>query len=88
MSRNLCALASAIIFSLGGELRAEISPALEAAIAPLSAGVAPVAIARLETFLAQNPSPAEQNLARKKLAEALVQASGHADPVRGSLSRG
>jgi tetratricopeptide (TPR) repeat protein len=81
MSRNLCALASAIIFSLGGELRAEISPALEAAIAPLSAGVAPVAIARLETFLAQNPSPAEQNLARKKLAEALVQAERPAEAL-------
>ena len=74
MSRNFWALASAIIFSLGAQAPAQVSPALRAAITPLAEGVAPVAIARLETFLAQNPPAVEQDLARKKLAEALIQA--------------
>ena len=75
------ALAGAIIFSLGAEARAQLSPALQAAIAPLAEGVPPVAIERLQAFLAQNPSAAEQNLARKKLAEALVRAGRPADAL-------
>ena len=81
MSRKLCVLASAVAFSLGGQIHAQVSPALQAAITPLSAGVAPVAIARLQTFLAQNPPAAEQDLARKKLAEALLQAERPAEAL-------
>ena len=82
MSRNFWALASAIIFSLGAQAPAQVSPALRAAITPLAEGVAPVAIARLETFLAQNPPAAEQDLARKKLAEALIQAGRATEALR------
>ena len=81
MNRRLLALAGAIIFSLGVQARAQLSPALQAAIAPLAEGVPAVAIERLQAFLAQNPPAAEQNLARKKLAEALVQAGRPADAL-------
>ncbi len=81
MNRNLLALVGAIIFSLGTQARAQGSPSLQGAIGPLAEGVAPVAIARLEALLAQNPSAVEQDLARKKLAEALVQAGRPADAL-------
>ena len=81
MNWKLLALAGAIIFSLGAEARAQLSPALQAAIAPLAEGVPQVAIARLQAFLAQNPSATEQNLARKKLAEALIRAGRPADAL-------
>lgn len=81
MSRTLQALAGAIIFSLGAQARAQLSPALQAAIAPLAEDVPPVAIERLQTLLAQNPPAAEQDLARKKLAEALVRAGRPADAI-------
>jgi tetratricopeptide (TPR) repeat protein len=81
MNRKLLALGGAIIFSLGAQARAQLSPALQTAIAPLAEGVPPVAIKRLQAFLAQNPPAAEQNLARKKLAEALVQAGRPADAL-------
>ncbi len=81
MSRKLLALAGAIIFSLGFEARAQLSPALQSAIAPLAEGVPQVAIERLQTFLAQKPPPAEQTLAQKKLAEALVRADRPAEAL-------
>jgi tetratricopeptide (TPR) repeat protein len=81
MNHKFLALAGAIIFSLGAEGRAQLSPALQAAITPLAEGVPPVAIERLQAFLAQNPLAAEQNLARKKLAEALVRADRPADAL-------
>jgi len=48
-------------------------------MAPLAEGVPEVAIERLQGFLAQNPAAAEQTLARKKLAEALLQAGRPAE---------
>src|SRR5436190_4591379 len=81
MSRKLLALAGAIILSLGGGRAAQLSPALQAALAPLAEGVPPVAIERLQIFLAQNPPAAEQDLARKKLAEALIRAGRPADAL-------
>ncbi len=81
MNRKLLALAGAIIFSLGAQTRAQLSPALQAAIAPLAEEVPPVAIERLQTFLAQNPPAAEQDLAHKKLAEAFVRTGRPADAL-------
>ena len=81
MSRKLLALAGALIFSLGMQGRAQPRPALQGAIAPLAEGVPQVAIERLQAFLAQNPPAAEQNLARKKLAQALVLADRPAEAL-------
>jgi len=79
MNLKLLLLAGVFLFSLGGEGRAQPSPALAAAMAPLAEGVPEVAIVRLQGFLAQNPAGAEQTLARKKLAEALLQAGRPAE---------
>lgn len=81
MSRNFWIVFSAIVFSLGPPVRAEVNPVLQQAIAPLAEGVAPVAIARLETFLAQNASATDRVFARKKLAEALIQVGRPADAL-------
>jgi TolA-binding protein len=68
-------LAAIILFSLGGNVFAETeSPALQSAIAPLADGVAPVAAARLQAYLAQNPPAAERTVALAKLIEALARA--------------
>ena len=68
-------LALVILLSLGqtafGE---EEKVVLQAALAPLEEGVPEVAITRLQKFLAQNPGPAERQMARRKLTEALVRA--------------
>jgi tetratricopeptide (TPR) repeat protein len=64
----------ALFLALGQLLRAQPGPDLEAAIQPLTDGVPEVAIERLQTFLARNPTPAEQTVARRHLVEALVRA--------------
>ena len=79
MNRKHTILAGAIIFSLGWQVQAQPNPTLEAAIAPLTEGVSPVAIERLQAFLAQNPPVAEREIAQVKLAEALLQADRPAD---------
>ena len=67
--------------SLGPPLRAQFSPALQSAIQPLADGVPQVAIARLQTFLARHPAPAEQAIARRQLVEALVRAGRRAEAL-------
>lgn len=74
MRRGIFALAGLVVLSLGQVASAQASEALQKAIAPLEEGVPEVAIARLQTFLAQNPVAPEQAIARRKLAEALVRA--------------
>src|SRR6476646_3337019 len=68
------AISSVILISLGETLWAGQDETLQNAIAPLEEGVPQVAIERLRLFLAQNPPPPEQLIARRKLAEALVRA--------------
>ena len=63
MNLKLLHLAGVFILSLGVEGRAQPSPALAAAMAPLAEGVPEVAIERLQGFLAQNPAAAEKTLA-------------------------
>jgi len=74
MNRKPLLLAGVLLFSSGASGQAQPSAALAAAMAPLAEGVPEVAIERLQDFLAQNPPVAEQTLARKKLAEALLEA--------------
>ena len=81
MSRKFLAILGAVLLSLGATSRGQQSPVLEAAIAPLSDGVPEVAVERLKTLLAQNPPAAEQLVARRKLAEALVQVGRPADAL-------
>jgi TolA-binding protein len=73
MSIRFC-LVLVLFLSLGQLLRAQPGPDLEAAIQPLTDGVPEVAIERLQTFLARNPTSPEQTLARRHLVEALVRA--------------
>jgi TolA-binding protein len=74
--KPIFALTGLISFSLGQAVWAEQQPgeALRSAIAPLEEGVPQVAIERLQNFLEQNPVGPEQEIARRKLAEALVRA--------------
>ena len=72
MIRRICATAGLVLFSLGHFARGQSSEALEKAIAPLQEDVPEVAITRLQSFLAQNPSAPERIVARRKLAEAFV----------------
>ena len=81
MNLKLLTLAGALLFSLGARGDAPPSAALKAAMAPLAEGVPPVAIERLQTFLAQKPPAAEETLARKKLAEAFVEAGRSAEAL-------
>jgi TolA-binding protein len=74
MRRDVFALAGLVLLSLGQVASTQASEALQKAIAPLEEGVPEVAIARLQTFLGQNPVAPEQAIARRKLAEALVRA--------------
>jgi TolA-binding protein len=74
MSRGNFALAGLVLLSLGQVTATPPGEALQQAIAPLEEGVPEVAIARLQTFLAQNSVALEQTVARRKLAEALVRA--------------
>ncbi|HEY3662874.1 MAG TPA: tetratricopeptide repeat protein [Chthoniobacterales bacterium] len=69
---RLLAIAGLVLLSLGQNVLAQESEALQAAIAPLTQGVPEVAISRLQDFLAKNPAASEQAVAKRKLAEALV----------------
>jgi len=76
MKPSALVLAGTVFLSLGAGLCAGTGRAttLQSAIAPLADGVAPVAVPRLQDYLAQNPPAAEQTVARAKLIEALVRA--------------
>jgi len=74
MRQGIFALAGLGLLSLGQVAPAQAGEALQKAITPLEEGVPEVAIARLQTFLGQNPVAPEQAIARRKLAEALVRA--------------
>ncbi|HEY3601455.1 MAG TPA: tetratricopeptide repeat protein [Chthoniobacterales bacterium] len=62
----------ALLVSLGEFSRADTVGALQNATAPLDAGVPEVAIERLQTLLAQNPSADLRQISTVKLAEAFV----------------
>jgi TolA-binding protein len=75
-------IAITLLISFGRFSRGDTVGALQNAIAPLEAdGVPEVAIERLQTFLARNPAPAEQTIARRRLVEALIRAGRPAEAL-------
>jgi len=80
--RDRCALVfAALSIVFGQSLRAEGSPELAEAMAPLAEGVPEVAVVRLQTLLSRNPSDEAWRAIAEKLAEALVAAKEPADAL-------
>ncbi|MGH8092658.1 MAG: tetratricopeptide repeat protein [Chthoniobacterales bacterium] len=73
---------AAVWLSLGPCLKAQPDgQSLAEAVAPLADGVPQVAVTRLQALLAQSPPAAEQDMARRRLVEALVRAGRPAEAL-------